>query len=382
MSAPRLILHLSHTDIRCDARILKELDTLRTLRAVRVEAIGVDHDEGAAAASQPAEVRIDALALRTRGWRRLHGALRHALNLLELGMRMVPRAVSRKPAVVHCHDALVLPIGALIKILTGCALVYDAHELESRKNGQSRFLSRATLAMERACWHLVDVLVSVSPAILAWYAEHLGPRTSVLVLNAPMCPAGVVRSAARPRTFHERFGIAPERKVFVYLGLLAHGRGIPLLLDAFGRADSPSDIVFVGYRDVVGVAEAARRLPHVHLHPPVPHDEVVSLVRAADFGVCLVEDVSLSDRLCLPNKLFEYVFAGLPVLASDLPEIRRVVDRHGLGVWCAPDPGSVAHAVERLRSSSWSIDVAALGELGWQTQAERLREAYRSILGP
>ena len=53
MSASRLILHLSHTDIRYDSRILKELDALRTIQAVRVEAIGVDHDEGAAAAHQP-----------------------------------------------------------------------------------------------------------------------------------------------------------------------------------------------------------------------------------------------------------------------------------------------------------------------------------------
>lgn len=381
MHEPRTILHLSHTDIRCDSRILKEINALRELGGVRIRAIGVDHDEGAAAARIAEGVQVEALCIRTRRWRRLHGALRHALNLLELGSRTVPRAVALKPAVLHCHDALVLPIGAVIKVLTGCSLVYDAHELESRKNGQSRILSRATLWIERACWHLVDTVVSVSPPILDWYAEHLGTKPSVLVLNSPACPPDPGGSAGSGRIFHKRFGIPVDRKVFVYLGLLTRGRGIPLLLQVFGRPECRSHLVFVGYRDEVGVAQAAQRHPNIHLHPPVPHDEVVALVRGADFGVCLVEDVSLSDRYCLPNKLFEYAFAGLPVLASDLPEIRRVVERHGIGVCCPPDPLGVVEAVERLEAGSWSIDVPSLGELGWEAQADRLRAAYRVLLG-
>ncbi|NBX36591.1 MAG: glycosyltransferase [Planctomycetes bacterium] len=373
------VLHLSHTDIRFDARILKELAAIKQQLEVQVSAIGIVDDEGAAAGPPIADVRIDSIGLGLRRWRVLPRTLRHALTFVELLGRMVPKVLALKPDVVHCHDTLVLPIGALARVLYGCALIYDAHELESQKNGQTRVLSGATLLFERLCWPLVDLLVSVSPSILLWYQDKLGAKRSVLVMNAPTEQHGAKSHDFPDRYFHRRFGIANDRKVFVYLGILAQGRGIPLLLEAFGRQGCEADLVFIGYGDLIGVGDAARRLPNVHLHPAVPHDQVVSIVRTADYGICLIEDVSLSDRLCLPNKLFEYAFASLPVLASDLPEIRRVVNHYRLGLCCAPNANSVASTIGRLVAERWTVDVPSLQDLSWSSQASRLVEAYREI---
>jgi glycosyltransferase involved in cell wall biosynthesis len=168
--------------------------------------------------------------------------------------------------------------------------------------------------------------------------------------------------------------------VFVYLGLLVPGRGIERLLEVFGRADARSHIVFMGYGDRLGVGDAAQRCSNIHLHPAVSHEQVVEYVRHADCGVCLIEDVSLSDRLCLPNKLFEYAFAGLPVLASRLPEIERVVREYGLGVCCDNDVDSIRQVVEAIERDGISPSTADLTELSWERQAERLREAYRQLL--
>ena len=374
------ILHLSHTDIRFDARVLKELSALSAGLNLKLRAIGVDDDEGAAAAQLPADVSVDVVRLLTRRWRRLPRAFRHALALIELVVRMLPKVVAYRPRIVHCHDTLVLPIGALARMMLGCSVVYDAHELESQKNGQSAALSRATLLIERMCWPTVDTLVSVSPSILEWYGRELGKRRSVLVMNSPAVQSTAVCTAVARHYFHERFGIPRSRKVFVYLGILCAGRGIPLLLEAFGRANFPADLVFVGYGDTIGVADAASRLPNVHLHPPVPHDQVVTLIRGADYGVCLIEDASLSDRYCLPNKLFEYAFSGLPVLASDLPEIRRVVNSHRLGLCCEADVNDVVFAIERLVAERWTVDVSSLVGLDWNSQATRLIEAYQDIV--
>jgi glycosyltransferase involved in cell wall biosynthesis len=373
------VLHLSHTDVRFDARILKELAAIRQRLRVELFAVGIVDDEGATAAPAIAGVEIQSIKLRLRRWRLMPRPLRHALTLVELLVRMVPKAIAMKPDVVHCHDTLVLPIGALARLISGSTLIYDAHELESCKNGQSRVLSCATLCIERLCWPLVDLLVSVSPPILQWYADRLGEKRSVLVMNAPTDQHEENPCDFPPRYFHDRFGIAEDRKVFVYLGILGQGRGIPLLLETFGCESSTADLVFVGYGDTVGVADAAKRLANIHLHPPVSHDKVVSLVRTADYGVCLIEDVSLSDRYCLPNKLFEYAFAGLPVLASDLPEIRRVVNQYRLGLCCSLDVNSVASTIERLVLKHWTVDVSSLQDLTWNSQASRLAEAYREI---
>ena len=381
MNLRPLALHLAHVDIRIDGRIRKQLDACRDLESVRVEAIGIDREEVGLAVLPIKGVRIDSLKLKMCSPIGRFRSLRYSIILFELILRMVPMAVARRPTVVHCHDALVLPIAAFIKLLTNCALVYDAHELESCKSGQSRVMSIVTLFIERVCWRMVDTLISVSPPILQWYRERLGPKQSVLVLNSPIHSKVKHRSTSQSRYFHQCFGIPLDQKVFIYLGILGRGRGIIQLLAAFGEPLTRSHIVFVGYRDSVGVAEAAKNFPNIHIHPAVPHDQVVDLAREADVGLCLIENVSLSDYLCLPNKLFEYAFAGVPVLASRLPEIARVVNEFGLGICCDNDVESIRNAVRKIEHDGLEKPQGDLSELSWETQAKRLQDAYRVLLG-
>ena len=203
----------------------------------------------------------------------------------------------------------------------------------------------------------------------------------MLVLNSPIHSKVKHRSTSQSRYFHQCFGIPLDQKVFIYLGILGRGRGINQLLAAFSEPLTRSHIVFVGYRDSVGVAEAAKTFPNIHVHPAVPHDQVVDLAREADVGLCLIENVSLSDYLCLPNKLFEYAFAGVPVLASRLPEIARVVNEFGLGICCDNDVESIRNAVRKIEQDGLEKTQGDLSELSWETQAKRLQDAYRMLLG-
>ena len=86
---------------------------------------------------------------------------------------------------MHCHDTLVLPIGLLVKFLTGAKLIYDAHELESNKNLQSNLNSSVTKFIEFTSWRFVDLFISVSPSICKWYEENLGEKRNVVILNSP-----------------------------------------------------------------------------------------------------------------------------------------------------------------------------------------------------
>jgi hypothetical protein len=70
-------------------------------------------------------------------------------------------------------------------------------------------------------------------------------------------------------------------------------------------------VVFLGYGELSqDLKRLAAEHPNIHVHDAVPHSQVVPIAQSADFGLCLVQDVSLSDYYCLPNKLFEYYFAG------------------------------------------------------------------------
>jgi glycosyltransferase involved in cell wall biosynthesis len=386
---PWRVLHLSHTDVRRDGRISRQVcSLLASENRLKIVAMGPSSSDGSAPARFPRGIEYRVLPLVARELRFGGRRFRHAVTAIEMTSRMIASGVRLRADLVHCHDVQALPAGWMIAVLTRAQLVYDAHELESHRNGMTRRASRLFLLVERWCWARISLLVSVSPSILEWYRCNLGPKRSVLVLNSPVVPAVSSDGPARRRRsfgetgyFHRRFGVPGGVPMFIYLGLLTRGRGIESVLDVFRRPDIRSHVVFMGYGDTIGVGDHAVRFPNIHVHPAVPHDQVVRFTREADCGLCLIEDVSLSDRLCLPNKLFEYAFAGVPVLASRLPEIARVVGEHGLGVCCDNDPEGIAAAVRRIEREGIESPRADLAELSWETQARRLQEAYRELLG-
>ena len=384
MQGNERLMHISHTDVRADSRILKEVNALHAVALGRLIAVGLGSAGGAPVSSTPPEVAfiaLDSLARRLKRNRWIPGSVRNAIGLVHASYHMLRLGVRERPSVVHCHDVVFLHVGALLKLLFRSKVVYDAHELESAKNGISRRLSSAVSVTERLLWPMVDHLVSVSPAILEWYRDNRGPKPSTLVLNSPMYSQVKHRSTVKLHYFHEQFAIPPDRKIFIYIGLMCHGRGIKQLLEVFSQPSIRSHLVLMGYGDTVGVADHARRFPNIHIHPAVPHDQVVDFVREADVGLCLIENISLSDYLCLPNKLFEYAFAGVPVLASRLPEIVKVVNRYNLGICCDNDVESIKFAVWKIEQDGLEKPQGDLSELSWETQAKRLQDAYRVLLG-
>jgi glycosyltransferase involved in cell wall biosynthesis len=351
-------------------------------------AIGIDTHDGAAVGAGATRVRLIALRLKLMALRRcvlIPGVLRNGLCLCEATVRMLWVALRSRPRVVHCHDVVYLHAGVLVKLLCGSKLVYDAHELESCRNGAGRALSLCVYWVERGSWAFVDGLVSVSPGIIEWYAREMGPKPAALVMNSPMVEqegSGLGIARGSDRYFHARYSLHSEDIVVVYLGGFCKGRGIEVFIDAVRRCSAKIHFVLVGFGSMLDVARLANGCERIHLHEAVPHERVVEIVRAADYGMCLIEDVSLSDRLSLPNKLFEYAFAGIPVIASRLPEIRRVVEKHGLGVCCDNDVASVTRLLDTLVSRDWVHAPSNLAQLGWEEQTRRLVNLYTELLAP
>lgn len=377
------ILHISNTDIDVDSRIRKELAAMVAMSGTEVSVIGVP-DAPTADAGEIDGAGYLRLRMRSRTLGFLPRAVRYCFELIEFTAKAVLEGRRTHPDIVHCHDTFALPAGWLLKKLFSSQLVYDAHELESSKNGQTPLLSQATLLIERLCWCQIDLLVSVSDSIITWYMKHLGPKPSVLVLNAPVLggPQGLTTpDGARQRYFHHRYGIPDDHLIFVYLGILGPGRGVETSLDAFADGPPNAHVAFIGYGGLEArVRDFASRHSNIHFHPAVPHDQVVALVSSADYGLCLIENVSLSDYYCLPNKLFEYCFARLPVLASRFPEISRIVEEFSLGICCDPDPASVRQALVNIVTTRPTYSAADISSLSWDTQERRLVDAYQRQL--
>ena len=82
------------------------------------------------------------------------------------------------------------------------------------------------------------------------------------------------------------------------------------------------------------ILEAGEQNERIHYHESVSSKILNEYTCSANIGICLIEDLCLSYKFCLPNKFFEYAMAGLPILVSDLPEMRKLVEEYDCGVVC------------------------------------------------
>ncbi len=375
------ILHLTNSDINSDSRILKEMNSISASSSqYHVIGIGVDLDEEPHKTINVSNIEIYSIKLFSRKWNFIPKTLRHAFTFIELTSKMLLKGLKLKPQIIHCHDTLVLPLGVMIKILTKSKLVYDAHELESDRNSLTKTLGRIILSIEKILWRFVDRLIVVSPSISDWYQKNVGPKQTEIILNSPQIKMS--SDNADKLYFRKKFKIPKNSRIFLYIGILGGGRGIDLVVEAFKNPDLSSHVVFLGYGQMKGeLKRISNEYSNVHVHDAVPHEEVVSVAKSADVGLCFVQNVSLSDYYCLPNKLFEYAFAEIPVLASNFPDISTTVIQFKLGKCSDLDSNSIYKTIKEFESMENlpKIDSKCLHDLSWTAQSEKLVHLYKGI---
>jgi len=345
-----------------------------------VHGVGVVGSEHSAESKLKYNFNISEVILISRRLTYIPKIVRHALTFIELASKTLIEAVKFKPDIIHCHDTLVLPIGLLVKMFTRSKLIYDAHELESDKNGITPTLSKLTLLVEKTIWPFIDHLIVVSPAIEEWYVKHLGEKESSVILNSPIVNRD---SVVNSDYLKQKFSIDRSNIVFLYIGILGKGRGIEKVSNVFKCNSIKSSIVFLGYGPLVEELELlSTEYSNIFYHDPVPHEQVVSIAESADYGLCFVENVSLSDYYCLPNKLFEYCLSGTPVISSDFPELKRVISKFNLGFYCEPTTEHIKDTVKRIEENNEtiSLDIDSLFALTWEAQECKIKNIYNNLL--
>lgn len=324
------------------------------------------------------------------------------------------RAADRAPIadVYHGHDLSGAVAAERAAARHGARLVYDSHELflESRLAATQPVWARWLLArLERSIVARSDAVVTVNVSIAAEIRARYDPRDLVVVHNCPPRlnvtspdgPDGGTVTTPDGRADPIRFAAAiPDgTPVVLYHGALVGHRGIEELVEAHRRPSlSGVHLVILGY----GPAEAVyRRLAgdpglggRVHVLPAVPPDALGAWIIPVDVGAMPIQPSTLNHRLSTPNKLFECLAAGVPVVTSDFPEMRRIVidDPDGpLGAVCDPtDPDAIAAAIRGILE----LDPAARADLrvrclraaherwNWETESAKLVALYASLLAP
>ena len=374
------VLHLTNTDARFDSRILKELQSLINCKEFNIELIAYGINNSLIYEYDKTFIQhIRIFKLVTKYVKVLPRFFVYSLNLLESIFRLTFPAIKYRPNVIHCHDSLFLPIALIVRFFCKSKLIYDAHELESQKNGQKFLFSKVTLFIEKISWKYIDVLITVSPSISNWYQKNLGYKESLLIFNSPQLNTDRIDTISN-NYLRDKFNIPKNCKVFIYIGIIGRGRGIDLYLKVFQSLDINSHIVFIGYGEyVTKVQDASKINEKIHYHPAVKHDEIINISKSADVGLVMIEDISLSDYFCLPNKLFESAFSGLFILASDFPDIKKIIEDYELGMVCSVDINSIKKAIIELEHSMIFSSTKDLYEISWNYQSVKLINLYKGL---
>lgn len=307
---------------------------------------------------------------------------------------MVQMARALAPDIVHCHDIHTLPAGAAMKKLTGCRAIYDAHEIyeelaQSREEASHRYRD-----MHRRFLPLMDGFVTINDSIANWYKE-----------NYPRIPEPVVVMNATIRTpdfdydgrLHRAAGLPRDARILLYQGGFARKRGLEYLLESAAFLPANWTLVMMGWgriepelRAIAEQANAAavkRKRPAVRFLPPVPQEELPYWSAGATIGVIPYENVGLNHWFCTPNKLWEYPNAGVPVLVSPFPELRKPVEAYGYG-WLLPEEQDPKLLAERVKSLT-DGEIARASEAcatfssmeNWSKYEIRLIALYDRLLG-
>jgi len=313
------------------------------------------------------------------------GFLKKALATWTWTRRVAKRAKVLPVQCVNVHGLSTLLLGVRLKRHLGCRLIYDTHELETKVSASYGLRRIYSERLERALIKYCDAVICVSDGIADWYSATYKMQRPLVVRNVPDTRFQTAKKAAEDLRI--RFRIPSSAVFFLYQGRLAPGRQIEEFLDVFTRIPQSHHLIFMGKgeREEL-IRRAAETHCNIHLASPVPPSEVLGYTTQADVGLVGMEDTCLNHRLSLPNKLFEYIVAGVPVIIPDFPEMRRLVTRYQSGWSWSGGASGFENLVRSLSSEAIRErkmhSLTAGQELSWENEEKDLLDLYQRLLDP
>lgn len=288
--------------------------------------------------------------------------------------------------VYHAHDLPALTVAAKLAKRNGGRLVCDLGELFPESAGMSK--------LERAIWRLIERRLIRRPDHLFVCSES---KADVLRERYTVQP--VVLLDCRPRTpvssdethwaLHHKIGVDPSMPVVLHHGALHSHRGLNTIVDA-ARQMHKGVVVFMGNGrmkdDLERYVADSGLADRVLFTDPVPPEQLLSHVAGATLGVIATEPVGLNRLTSLPNRVFECMAVGVPLVATRLVEHERFIEGLDIGLlFEAGDSAGLAGAIDRLLSDeklharcSANARAAAEATFNWEAESRKLLAAYEA----
>lgn len=286
-----------------------------------------------------------------------------------------------------------LPALGRVRARHGGRTIYDCRDilLRSREYEDMSRLPRRVLGMLERRWaRACDAVITVNEPYAGIVQRLFDIEPPAVVMN---CPERWDPPTPRPDRIRDALGIPATTGVVLYQGSLRRDRGIEQSLEAV-LAVPDACLVLLGFgpdRDAYRAQAADERYRgRLHLLEGVAPVDLPEWTASADVMVMAIQPTSLNHRYTTPQKLFEAMAVGVPVVASDLPGMAPIVRETGCGELCDPrSPEAIAAALRRILGAPPEVRAAygqraldaAHATYNWESQLLLLGDVYARVLG-
>ncbi|MBO4645154.1 MAG: glycosyltransferase [Bacteroidales bacterium] len=312
-----------------------------------------------------------------------HGFLFYA----EYNLRLFFYLLFKKCDLLVANDLDTLLPNYIVSRIRRKRIIYDSHEYFCglpELNGRPR-VRNFWHRIEQHCFPQLPDVITVCQSIAEMYDKEYPQRSGEkvrVVRNVPL------RSRQPVTLGRADLGLPEEGRLIVMQGAINRDRGAEELILAMHHIENAT-LLIIGNGDVIpalhSLVKAENLDKKVMFLPRMAPEQLANYTALCDVGCSLEKDTNLNYRYCLPNKLFDYLKAGIPAVVSDLPEMARIIRESGAGLTVSDiTPEKIAETIHRLLSDSDLYNsckrnaLAAADTYCWENEVEILREIYLS----
>jgi len=319
-------------------------------------------------------------------WEIIKLARRPALFFyIKFVLKLFFRLLDCRSEIYIAEDVYTLPLVTIIAKGRKKKLYYNSREFYTSIGGltEKSSIQKFIAAIEKFFIRYVDV-VTVTGEMDKEFIENLyHPKEIIVIRNIPKKVSPKKEEIVNLR---ERFNIQENKIILIYQGMLQKGRGIYQSIEAIEKIENAA-LVLIGYgpdeEKIKNLIIKKNLHDKVFLTGAIEHKHLLNYTAGADIGLTLIENISTSYYYALPNKLFEYLNAGLCVISSPLPQMKNIVEKFEVGeIVEYENIEKITETINKLTNNPELLEkykqnaLTARNELNWGNEFEKIKNYF------
>ena len=345
---------MASVGIICDRELLKPMDQRVWKEAISLKKMGYN---------------VEIITPHTRSITKLMKGIKiHCIEKRRIpgltALKIIKQVLKRKYDILHCHEFNPLLYSIILRKATKSKIIWDCHEdypsLISTKideNGivrENKTLKKIVTLLIKIGIKNIDTVITITPPLVRRYRKHI--RTIILP-NFP--PSKSFNPNLKSKDISKLY---KDKEVILYQGGIKRGRGMGLILSSLNivvkKIPNLLFVVLGGEIEKTGWSKGIEKFLNEHEDNIITtgwidYDKMAPYLTQANLGIIMNKPTHYNNKIGLPNKLFEYIACGLPVLSSDLPEIKKILMKNECGLIVDSEESEILaeHIVQFLKDT-------------------------------